>query len=110
MYKFTRLKLVFGHLRMLSGQTKQGRVSPDFNLRQRSRDTNYRIFIIRGNCIYLLMEINTGFWWEKLRERDYLEDVGLKGRMWGHMDCVGLAQDRYRWRFLVYAVMNLRVP
>jgi len=26
------------------------------------------------------------------------------------MDWIGLAQDRYRWRTLVSAVMNLRVP
>jgi hypothetical protein len=26
------------------------------------------------------------------------------------MDWIGLAQDRYRWRALVSAVMNLRVP
>jgi hypothetical protein len=25
------------------------------------------------------------------------------------VDWIGLAQDRYRWRALVYAVMNLRV-
>jgi len=28
----------------------------------------------------------------------------------GYMDWIGLAQDRDRWRTLVRAVMNLRVP
>jgi len=28
----------------------------------------------------------------------------------GYVDCIGLAQDRDRWRTLVSAVMNLRVP
>jgi hypothetical protein len=28
----------------------------------------------------------------------------------GAVDWIGLAQDRYRWRALVFAVMNLRVP
>jgi hypothetical protein len=32
-------------------------------------------------------------------------EIGLGG-----MDWIGLAQDRYRWRALVNAVMNLRVP
>jgi hypothetical protein len=26
------------------------------------------------------------------------------------LDWLGLAQDRYRWRALVFSVMNLRVP
>jgi hypothetical protein len=34
-----------------------------------------------------------------------LEEVG-----WGYMDWIDMAQDRDRWRALVSAVMNLRVP
>ena len=34
-----------------------------------------------------------------------LQEVGC-----GHVDWIGLAQDRDRWRMLVSAVMNLRVP
>ena len=34
-----------------------------------------------------------------------LQEVGC-----GYMDWIGLAQDRGRWRMLVSAVMNLRVP
>ena len=37
--------------------------------------------------------------------RMVLQKVGC-----GYLDWIGLAQDRYRWRTLVSAVMNLRVP
>jgi hypothetical protein len=29
---------------------------------------------------------------------------------WGDVDWIGLAQDRDRWRALVYSVLNLQVP
>ena len=61
-----------------------------------------------------------GFWWGKLRDRDHLEDQGVDGRIilkcilkkweWGGRDCFTLAQNRDRWRALVNAVMNRRVP
>ena len=64
-------------------------------------------------------EVYTGFWWDKLRERDHLEDPGVD---WednikmnlqlvgcGGMDWLDLAQDRDKWRALINAAMNLRV-
>jgi hypothetical protein len=52
---------------------------------------------------------------------NHLKDPGVDGRIilkWiferldcgGDMDWINLAQDRDRWRALVNAVMNLRVP
>jgi hypothetical protein len=35
-------------------------------------------------------------------------DLGETG--WGSVDCIGLAQDRNKWRALVNAVLDLRVP
>jgi len=42
--------------------------------------------------------------WEYNNKMD-LQEVGLGGMKW-----IDLAQDRDRWRVLVTAVMNLRVP
>ena len=36
--------------------------------------------------------------------------MDLQEMGYGYMDWIGLAQDRDRWRTLVSAVMNLRVP
>jgi hypothetical protein len=42
----------------------------------------------------------------------WMDDIrmNLLERGLGGVDWIGLAQDRYRWRALVNAVMNLRVP
>ena len=66
--------------------------------------------------VWGIREENTGFWWVDLMERDHLEGLGVCGSFilkwmgWGGMDWIALAQDRDRWRTLVNAVMNLRVP
>jgi hypothetical protein len=64
-------------------------------------------------------EVHTGFWWGQLIEGDHLGVPGVEGRIiltwifkqcYGGMDGIELAQDRDRWRAVVNAVMNLRVP
>jgi hypothetical protein len=66
----------------------------------------------KGSCIH-------DFGWGHLREDDHLGGPGIDRRIilkwtfnkWdGSMDWIELAQDRDRWRSLVNAVMNLRVP
>ena len=65
-------------------------------------------------------EVYIGFWWGNLRERDQLgrprrrwEDnikMDLKEVGCGDQDWTDLAEDMDRWRALVNAVMNRRVP
>ena len=52
---------------------------------------------------------STGFWWENLKKRDYLEDLGVGARVilkwifmkWdGGVDWADLAEDREMWRAL----------
>jgi hypothetical protein len=60
--------------------------------------------------------VYTGFWWGILKEKDYLGDPVVDGKMilrwifrkWdvGGMDWSELAQDRDRWRAVVNVVMN----
>jgi len=62
----------------------------------------------------------TVFWWGNLKERDHWGDPSVDGRiilkwMFRKWDVEGInwieqAHDRDRWRALVNAVMNLRVP
>jgi len=64
-----------------------------------------------------------GSWWGSRRERDHWGYLGVDGRIilgrisrkwdvgvWNGLGWIGLAQDRDRWRTLVSAEMNLRVP
>jgi len=60
------------------------------------------------------------YWWGDLRERGYLEDLRVDGRIilrrifkkWNvrGKDCFQMAQDRDRWRAVVNAVKNIRFP
>jgi hypothetical protein len=60
-----------------------------------------------------------GFWWGNLRVRplgrprcrweDNIE-MDLKEVVCGDMGCIELTEDRDRWRAVLNAVMNIRVP
>jgi hypothetical protein len=48
-------------------------------------------------------------WRPRYRWMDNIK-MGLLELGWGGVDWIGLARDRDKWRALVTAVMNLRVP
>jgi hypothetical protein len=64
-------------------------------------------------------EVCIRFWWGNLRERDHMEVPGIDGRIilrwifWNWdlvgIDWIELAQDKDKWRALLYVVMNIRV-
>jgi hypothetical protein len=65
-------------------------------------------------------EVYAGFWWGNVKERAHLSDPDVDWRIilrWfmqevgcGCVNCIELTQDRDRWREIVTAVMDLRVP
>jgi hypothetical protein len=65
--------------------------------------------------------MHIGYWWESRRERERILGRPRRKRVdnikmdlleigWGGAGWIGLAQDKDKWRALVNAVMNLRVP
>jgi len=66
--------------------------------------------------------VHTECWWEDLRERDGMEDLGRNGRILQFMikkendegartiDIIDQAQDRDKWQSVVKMVMNHRIP
>jgi len=87
-------------------------------------DTTAVIDLEQSCILYFVIEVRKGgcigSWWGNRREREHWGDLGVDGwiilgwisRRWdvGILDWIGLAQDTDRWRTLVSAVMNLRVP
>jgi len=72
----------------------------------------WRVWVRIGGCYKVLVGKPEGRrplgrsrlrWVDNIRMD--LQEVGC-----GYMDWIGLVQDRDRWRRLVSAVMNLRVP
>ena len=69
----------------------------------------WRVWVRREGCI--------GYWWGNRRgkrrpRRRWVDNIrmDLQEVGCGYIDWIGLAKDRDRWRRLVSAVMNLRVP
>jgi hypothetical protein len=64
------------------------------------------LFLLRSYIIivnFISIKVEEIMWIDNIK-MDLLE-IGVNV-----VDCIGLAQDRNRWRALVNSVMNLRVP
>ena len=71
----------------------------------RSMASYFVCYRVKCKYIFILYIYNVQYRrWEDNIRMD-LQEVGL-----GYEDWIGLAQDRDRWRALVSAVRNLRVP
>ena len=72
----------------------------------------WRVWVRRGECIESLVGKPEGRRPEGRHRRRWVDNIRMDLQEVGceYMDWIGLAQDRDRWRTLVSAVMNLRVP
>jgi hypothetical protein len=66
----------------------------------------------KRNAYRLLVGKPEGKWPLRRPRRRWADNIkiDLLEIGWGGVDWIGLAQDRDKWRALVNAVMNLRVP
>jgi hypothetical protein len=66
----------------------------------------------KRNTYMLLMEKPEGRRPLGRKSRRWLDNIRMDHEEveWGDVDWIGLAQDRNRWKALVNAVLNLRVP
>ena len=64
-------------------------------------------------------EVQAGFWWGNLGEREHSEDLCIDGKMilkwffkkwFGIIDWIDLTHDRDSWRVLVITVMKILFP
>jgi hypothetical protein len=61
--------------------------------------------------------MHTGFWWENMREKDHLEDLGVDGMVFKWVfrkqnwvvAWINLAQEREMGRAIVNTVINFQV-